>query len=359
MRILAIELHISVIRDLAELIKPLGHVLDVRWWSGSLHLLEDRKMAQQWQSLHVNAGNWKTALCDPRAVRAFQREYAYLLEQYDAFFVTHAPILCRLYQGLGKPIICVNSCRWTQPYCWSGNHEAQRNIAGLARDLAGMTGEGLLHIVSNNLGDQDFFAKTAPGLRSTLIPSCCTYAAEDTWNPQRRDALIYSRTPGLVPACFPFPKNYSYSQIASYRLCVVLPYEISTMTLFELYAIGIPLLAPSQRLWLELMKTRDLPFTSDYGQHSDQGKSFWVSRSDIFNMPGIRHYDSMFALSAAVVSITDTELKAMSVTMLEEVQKRVRRSRDFIRSSLVQPCTFVAKSRRAISRPSRVRLFSL
>ena len=58
-------------------------------------------------------------------VAAFAWRYMAYMSEFDGFVVTHSPVFCRLFEGFGKPVFLVNSCRYDQPYCYNGD-EAER-----------------------------------------------------------------------------------------------------------------------------------------------------------------------------------------------------------------------------------------
>ena len=45
-----------------------------------------------------------------------------------------------------------------------------------------------------------------------------------------------------------YPSLYEYSELARHPAAVLLPYQLSVMTFFELYRMNIPLFAPSPEL---------------------------------------------------------------------------------------------------------------
>jgi hypothetical protein len=47
-----------------------------------------------------------------------------------------------------------------------------------------------------------------------------------------------------------YAKAFTFRNIASHPAMVVLPYQVSVMTIYEVYRLNVPLFVPSQRLLL-------------------------------------------------------------------------------------------------------------
>ena len=78
---------------------------------------------------------------------------------------------CRLILQFHKPIILVNSCRYDQPYCWTGDQDGREELNACLRRLHE---KGLLVAISNNKADQEYM-RLGSGVESLHLPSLCLY----------------------------------------------------------------------------------------------------------------------------------------------------------------------------------------
>jgi hypothetical protein len=113
-------------------------------------------------------------------------------------------------------------------------------------------------------------------------------------------------------------KNYSYDDLSKAQGILVIPYNISTMSLFEFATAGIEILVPSKRFLQILFESYDgvlselsffqilekdvqnLPTDDPNNYRSDKFYEWWVSRSDFYNaslMPNVKFIDSFEELN--------------------------------------------------------------
>ena len=296
-RLFNLDLHISVIQDVKHVLNHLyGPTVEVTNLSISGHnwVFDMPTPAVD----VINAETWRTI--DPAMVSAFQTKYDAFLSSFDGFIVTHTPVFCMLYEKYGKPILLVNSCRYEQPFCWNGDltHWEWLN-AGLAR----MASRGQLVAVSNNKADRDYL-RIGTGVESIHIPSLCLYTRA-SYSPTRETFVCFGdRT--FFPACDRLvekPANgYSWGELYSHKGIVHIPYEMSTMSLFEQYSAGVPLWLPSRRFYAECIRSGKMPMGSVYGPVCPPGLrgarhalDFWLDRADYYdgdNFRGVFFYDS-------------------------------------------------------------------
>lgn len=227
------------------------------------------------------------------------------MEKYDGFIVTHSPVFCRLFEGFGKPVFMVNSCRYDAPYCWSGD---MQQLSKLNACLSRMKKSGQLVAISNNLADQEYL-RLGAGVHSIHIPSLCMYTGvtfdlgknkdeptvilRKSCNIPQEHLEIFAATPGIrlpdVPTgLFSTPRDaieekpfvrlpisdaadvrrrdkwMSWEAMWTGRQMVHFFYEVSTMSIFEQYSAGVPLLVPSQRFCTELIASGQMKLQSRY-----------------------------------------------------------------------------------------------
>jgi hypothetical protein len=283
-RFFNLDLHIGVIGDIKQIFNELGH--EVTSWSISGHrwLLEEKPRDVD----VVNQRTWRNinrGMCD-----AFYARYRSELEKYDAFIVTHTPCFSMLYEQWNKPIICVASTRYEAPF--SDNREAWEGFNDFLRRKID---DRLIIPVANNKYDAayaEYFTQRV----WQVIPSLCDYTNSPySGNLQKSLYCSKFKYPGtihglvskeeyfkqgiLVRAArrlgIPAGKRgYSWQDLASFRSAVHVPYNASTMSIFEMYASGIPMLFPSLQFTAKL-----------YAEFKHQGVFSELSYSQVRNLP--------------------------------------------------------------------------
>ena len=301
MKFFNLDLHISVIQDVKQILTHLfGSAFELTNFSISGHNWVFNAPTPIVEV--INQETWH-GIC-PSMIAAFQEHYDALLRAQDAFIVTHTPVFALLYEKYNKPIILVNSCRYEQPFSWTQNREGWEWVGAALRRMAD---RGQLVCVSNNRADRDYLAAGA-GVESIHIPSLCLYT-NAVYNPSRPqwvchgDRAFFPPSPLLIEK----PRNgYSWTELYSYKGIVHIPYEMSTMSLFEQYSAGVPLFLPSKQFYKACILEGRMPFGSVYAR--DGGASapatlapflrnldFWLDRADFYdsnNFRGIYFYDS-------------------------------------------------------------------
>jgi hypothetical protein len=266
-RFFNIDLHIGVIGDLRQILCAMGH--EVTDWTLSSHAWVLGRRRDRVDVL--NETTWRElspSMCD-----AFYARYKDELEPYDAFIVTHTPSFAMLYERWNKPIICVASTRYEAPFTDKPEAWEQLN-AYLRRKID----DGILIPVANNKYDAAY-AELFTGRKWTVIPSLCNYT-HARYSGDRSESLYVSKyllprkVHGLVDKAEEFKRSltqrvamklglgsamqgYSWEEIARFKSAVVIPYNASIMSIFEMYAAGIPMLFPTQRFAAELYSAQE------------------------------------------------------------------------------------------------------
>jgi len=328
MRFFNLDLHVGVIGDIKQIFQHLGH--EVTDWSISAHTWVFNRPIDHVDV--VNQHTWKSispSMCD-----AFYERYKDDLDQYDAFIVTHTPCFSMLYERWGKPIICVASTRYEQPF--SNDRDAWENFNSYLRRKID---EGIIIPVANNKYDADY-AKAFTQRVWRVIPSICDYT-NAPYTGSLTESLYFSKfggapaVPGLTDKRQRFKRGlvsriagklgvrmgqrgYSWQDIAAFKSVVYVPYNASIMSIFEMYTAGIPMLFPSQELARSLFaahksegvfselsfnQVRGLPPASVIPCDGPDPNAFddddimmhWIAKSDFYdseNMKGIVYFDS-------------------------------------------------------------------
>ena len=265
-----LDLHISVIADIEYIINRL-FPFDIQIHAESLsgHAVLMNKIRTN--KYIINSSNWKQL--DEKLIENFYQSHKEELEKYDGFIVTHTISFALLYEKFNKPIIIINSTRYEQPASHSGNLSQWKMIeTGLKR----LHDKGLLVSISNNLFDQKYL-KDGTNLNSMHIPSLCLYTNTDYLlsNQKHNAFIIYSSMKTQPNINFPNIQNiininqmkpYSYLDLIKFRGIIHIPYEVSTMSVFEHYSMNIPLIFPSQTLLKELFNNNKLNFYGSYAE---------------------------------------------------------------------------------------------
>ena len=297
-RLFNLDLHISVIQDIKYNLKTLyGDNVEIVNWSISGH---NWVFGNPTPDISIiNQSNW-WKIC-PRIVEEFQKKYDDFLLGFDGFIVTHTPVFCMLYEKYKKPIFLVNTCRYEQPY---GQLLDKIGWEWLNAGLARMAKSGQLIAMSNNKADQEYL-RLGAGVQSTWIPSLCLYTCA-SYNPLRDVAVVYGDR-GLFP---PSEKlvakpddGYSWKDLYTFKAIVHVPYEISTMSIFEQYSAGVPLFLPSARFYKSCISDSSMKLISIYSrtpliaalQMALTDVDFWLTKADYYdseNMKFVYFYNS-------------------------------------------------------------------
>ncbi len=319
-RLFNLDLHISVIQDVKHVLNHLyGPTVEVTNWSISGH---NWVFGSPTPAVEVvNAETWK--MMTPATVSEFQTRYDDFLSTFDGFIVTHSPVFCMLYEKYNKPILLVNSCRYEMPFCWTANlsHWEWLNV-GLRR----MAERGQLVAVSNNKGDRDYLM-AGTGVQSVHIPSLCLYT-KAVYTPSKPTFVCFGDRAFFPPSPLLLAKpshGFSWQDLYSHKGIVHMPYEGSTMSLFEQYSAGVPLWLPSRRFYTDCIRKGTMrlqildyqSFGSVYGLVCPPGLKdirhsldFWLDRADYYdadNFRGIRFYDSTEDLITQLSVFHETE----------------------------------------------------
>ena len=325
-KVFNLDLHQSVIEDIKNIFATLyGGKVEITNWSISNHNHYFGKPTAQVKV--ITQDSWKNI--DTNMIEQFQEEYDSVLSEYDAFVVTHTPVFAMLYEKYGKPIIVVNTCRYDQPFCWN-NNASMLKLFHMA--LKRMNDSGQLIAISNNLADQKYL-KDGAGIDSTHIPSLCQYTNAHYSNPTRADVMIFSTdvTPHIksVPnseALIKRPENYKFTDLIEYKAIVHMPYEVSTMSIFEQYFAGIPLFFPTKEFYKKCIsegKANLIFLYNSWGRPlTNTEMDTWLDKSDYYTFKYINYYSSFEDCVAQINSYTDAN-KEERLSHIEQVKEKV------------------------------------
>lgn len=290
-----LDLHISVITDVIDIIKKIDPSIEITSWNLSAH---NWVLKREPTSVEIiKQGEWFDLTMN--RIKSFQDKYDSFLSQFDFFIAGHPNSFAMIYEKYGKPIILVNSCRYDMPYCWT------RDINMLTEwnaCLLRLQQKNLLTIYSNNKADAAYLKLALPNINLSIVPSLCTYTNMN-WEPKNQTKfLLYS---GKISYNHPLIVKreeigrFEWDHLMNYRGIIHFPYEISTMSIFEQISSGIPLFFPSKNY---LMK---MPLQSMYWHHNSShhpsyfnniNQSFWVDNADFYDFKFVYFFESIHDL---------------------------------------------------------------
>jgi hypothetical protein len=322
MKFFNLDLHISVIADIKSIFTELGHSVDNWSISGHAHVMGESTKNVEF----INQHTWRNI--DDNLINKFYDRYKDTLSSYDGFIVTHTPCFSLLYEKFNKPIITVATTRYEEPFSndmikWSKlNHYLQGGIDS-----------GKIIPVTNNKYDKRY-TELFTNRTWEHIPSLCEYTNAQYTGIQGK--FLYSskfkpslKIKGLVDKQKEFPNGYDWQELADYKGIVHIPYNISTMSIFEQYTSNIPLFFPSLKFLSFLRgnlpnggilsetswnQVHGLPSNSvlfcgledpnNYKSLMDMMK--WVELADFYdtdNMPHIQYFNSWEHLNEIIHSV--------------------------------------------------------
>jgi hypothetical protein len=340
LRFFNLDLHISVIADVKNILQSLGH--EVVDWSISGHTWVFGKGRAPVEVVNENTwGNLSPAMCDQ-----FYERYKTFLDQFDGFIVTHTPAFALLYANCNKPIIIVNSTRYESPLTRSPvlwqwlNDYLQDGVRN-----------NKIFIVSNNKGDSNYL-RYYTGIESEVIPSLClytnakytgirnTFCFHTLW-----DAYDFNRDWQPIADRIGLFSNlaigYAWQDLYNAKGIVHFPYQISTMSLFEQYSANVPLFVPSKEFLFELhrrypnnilchlsflrepdFRSNPLPAQDLNNVLNENVVKHWIEWADYYDtesMPYIQYFDSFEHLEQLLREVDCVEI---SNNMAEHNKKR-------------------------------------
>ena len=291
----------------------------------------------------------------PKFYEAYKNDS--VMQSVDAFLCYDPPAICELYEPFNKYLIVIASNRY---YITRQSNERwetwNRNLIRYASDPRNVLG-------ANNRYDVEMI-RYFTGLNVSWIPNFAGYT-RTTYNPSRQGFLLSKRRVDeefewlflnqFKEACrslngsLPIPElirikdrypHYKYSDLAAHQGIVHLPYQVSTMSIFEQYRMNIPLFFPSKELLLQwsierwVVRERTLPwlvrdprpFTrpphpsqrhvpSPNDNDDAKAMKYWLQFADYYTLPYVTYFNSTEHLAVILQRLTVADLKTISWRM--------------------------------------------
>jgi len=312
-----IDLHISVISDLKSIFSDQGHSNEDISLSGHSWVMGRSKSSEPLLS------NWQGLT--PKICDEFYKKYRDTLDKYDGFIVTYPPAFSLLFEKFNKPIIVYVPIRYEAPFT---------NNPPLLKWFNDFLIRGIdsnqIHLVANSIYDQkycEYFLQRP----CSYITSWCDYGQTyPKWTGASQEFLQFNDTkfpisiPGVVNRAN-LRRPYKWSDLEKFRGIIHVPYNISTMSLYEQYTANTPLFLPSIDFLIQLKefgalnqitwnKTFNLPSVKDDSPNNFDNNNIlkrWLPYAEYYNqesMPFITYFDSLSQLIKLKDSVNLNEI---------------------------------------------------
>jgi hypothetical protein len=319
-KIFGMDHHHAVLWDAKKILRMLNVQLDFVW------LCDGRKAVNEaipCQIPHFLNSNYiyKTPVDEPLS----EETKTFILEEkYDGVITSHSLVTTYRLQDLRLPMVHINSTRFGNE--WIQDKENHTKLVSAIQTL--LQTKRLL-IVHNNLGDKRYFHQFIPYIHPTqelVIPSLCEglFRIRNTCIRPMKILLWDTRQVLLRPEASPFmkhlyvkckekfgdavesqailmaqAKNYlPEGYLDDYTAVIHIPYNVSTMSMFEHARANIPIWVPSKRLlatlWADSQEPNELSWTVFKQGSEENGSALdkvrnpdvieqWLSTADFYN----------------------------------------------------------------------------
>jgi hypothetical protein len=360
LKLFGMDHHHAVLWDAMQIARPLGVQIDFHWLSDGRPPVNEPLPTQLpgfKSSLDLYQPPLELPLSDAFRVLVNQKSY-------DGIISSHSIVSCARLAPLGLPMIHVNSTRFGNSWVQDPSRHA-----ALVSKIQTLIQEDRLSIVHNNKGDASYFYQYFPTLsphQELVIPSLCESLVRLRKSaPHVPKLLLWDTRQVLIQQNkSPFMKELyvkckeawgdavesqalllaekkSYlpeGYLDAYTAVIHIPYNISTMSMFQQVRSNIPIWVPSKRLlaelWTNPAEPNELSWTV-FVPGSEGGASAmdkvrdplvvqrWLDTADFYNpdvLPLVFEFDSIEDLVAKGLS-TDYQA-AMDAAESKQQQRR-------------------------------------
>jgi hypothetical protein len=379
-RLLSTDFHIGPIADLKYLVsKFFQDKVIITDMSLSGACTRANTCARQEDLKVLIQGGWEEGIyASSNTKRRFFESYkdGGLPFNQDVFHCSHPTGMCEFFMPFDIPMIVWATTRFEQ-----GREGNTNRFNGFVQNFIALASRPGTVILANNLYDVHYI-KYFTGITPFYVQSHCAYPnVQYVWKKEmisfensKREILISGFRPkrGLLvsdlgnfisplvlaaqQANLPFifreyrqalGENYLYSDLVRYPAILYIPYQVSIMSFYEQYNMGIPLLAPSlalltqwhmeylivsERTWDTVLQNSpkqssaisrhasvnitEEPFDPN-DEFNKDAVSYWLSFSDFYHFPHIILFDSW---QDAVNKLATIDLEDISRKMLQHSQ---------------------------------------
>ncbi|CAF0786262.1 unnamed protein product [Adineta steineri] len=273
------------------------------------------------------------------------------MNQVNIFMCFHPVGMCELFMPFNRTMIIIASTRYElgrhEKEEWENLNNNLRIIASNPRNI----------IAGNNLYDAEYI-RYFTGIKAIVLTSLCGYTRATYSRRKQKPFLIAPIRNEIFRTLFKSNltnslerlkvsinvkylrevyKHYSYRQLVQHPAIIYVPYQVSTMSLFEQYRMNIPLFFPSldlltewhynyrvvgERTWsgtsgqfknssaISGVLSSDIP---DPNNEFDRNAiRYWLQFADFYQWPHIIHFNSIDDLA---IKLINTNLAEVSQNM--------------------------------------------
>lgn len=315
-----IDQHCSGNTDLEYIFKKLGHELDIDSLSGHSWV-----MGRERKSVPLVENNIGS-IVEKEIWREFYNTYATRLEVYDFFLCFYPPVFALLYKEFtGKRVVVQIPVRYDFPY--TDNEQSRKALDDF------LLSDQVIVTANNKLDKAYFEDRTGGGKECIYIPSLCEYTGMK-YMPKRDEFLLYdgSRKWQIDNTVNRYDMHpHTWSDIQSFRGIIHIPYNFSTMSIFEQYTACIPLFVPSKDLLLKMHKQGMAALNECFWSKTQNGKYGFDTIEDSLDLadyysdafPNIITFDNLAQLEDKMYD--DAFLEWTSAEMVKDNMMNRRR----------------------------------
>ena len=287
LKLFAMDHHHAVLWDVKQILRPLGVKVDFHWLS------DGRPPVNEAIPTSVPSFSSSLDIYKPPVEQPLSEECKQYIKAgiYDGIVTSHSIVTCHRLKDCSLPMIHVNSTRFGNN--WIVDSEKHSKLVQSIQDLFQ---QDRLTVVHNNKGDAEYFHQYFPRLsphQELVIPSLCeshlrlrNQVVRPTkillWDTRQtllkgdgspfmkelytrlkqvlEDALD-SQAILLAEAKTFLPEGY----LDNYTAVIHIPYNVSTMSMFQQVRANIPIWIPSKKLlatiWADTKEPNELSWT--------------------------------------------------------------------------------------------------
>jgi len=363
LRLFGMDHHHAVLWDAKQILRPLGIHLDFHW------LCDGRPPINEAIPSSIPSFQSSLDIYRPAPDKALSTEAKEFLtsKSYDGILTSHSLVSCHRLKDIGLPMVHINSTRFGNDWIQDTHKHSY-----LVESVKGLLQQQRLTLVHNNKGDAQYLHQYFPSLspqQEVLIPSLCeSHLRLRLKTPSTPKILIWdTRQVLLQQEGSPFMKQLyaalkqkhgdaidsqailmSEAQtylpegyLDSYTAVIHIPYNVSTMSMFQQIRANIPIWVPSKKflakLWADTNEPNELswtvfaPGTETRASAMDSVRNpavieKWLASADFYTkdvLPLSLTFESLEDLSDRLFT-TDYQ------TMIDECEREQQRHRENI-----------------------------
>ncbi len=275
LKLFGMDHHHAVQWDIKQILRPLGVKVDFVW------LCDGRPAINEAIPSEIPGFQSSLDIYRPSPDKQLSPETKqYILDKnYDGILTSHSLVTCFRLKELSLPMIHMNSTRFGNDWI---QDPQKHNI--LVKGIQELLTKERLHIVHNNEGDRKYFSQYFPSVspqQELWIPSLCESVMrlreksplqtkiliwdtrqvllQETGSPfmkemyiklkQKHGDAIESQAVLMAQSNSYLPEGY----LDDYAAVIHIPYNISTMSMFQQVRANIPIWVPSKELLAKLL----------------------------------------------------------------------------------------------------------